>query len=162
MVFLWLVFHWGFYTSPFWLNWIIAIKHNLTVRKEIRFQPGKINRNVSQWATTAYLWKRCEKSFQNGLLDIWIMFYFFCNFTRYFTLSGTISKNTKKAPVLLMTAVCWWLYDGDSFEMFVSEPKDKRLNVVNSSPTSLSRHQHISSPTSVTNIDNCYHIGYMI
>ena len=63
--------------------------------------------------------------------------------------------------VMSVTSLCWWLYDGDWFEMLVAEWLCWRLfryvsdflNVLNRSPTSQTCHQHIWSPTSVTNID---------
>ena len=70
--------------------------------------------------------------------------------------------------VMLVTSLCWWLYDGDWFEMLVAESLCWRLfslcwwfsqciksviNIFNRSPTSQTCHQHIWSPTSVTNID---------
>ena len=70
--------------------------------------------------------------------------------------------------VMLVTSLCWWLYDGDWFEMVVTESLCWRLfslcwwisqyiksvnNILNWSPTSQTWHQHIWSPISVTNID---------
>ena len=70
--------------------------------------------------------------------------------------------------VMLVISLCWWLYDGDWFEMLVAESLCWRLfslcwwfsqciksvtNILNRSPTSQTCHQHIWSPTSVTNID---------
>ena len=64
------------------------------------------------------------------------------------------------ATVMLMTTLCWWFYDGDRFKNSVTEFICWRLfyagdffNVLNRSPTSETCHQHISSPTSATNID---------
>ena len=69
---------------------------------------------------------------------------------------------------MLVTSLCWWLYDGDWFEMLVAESLCWRLfslcwwfsqciksvtNILNRSPISQTCHQHIWSPTSVTNID---------
>ena len=61
----------------------------------------------------------------------------------------------------MVTSLCWWLYEGDWFEMLVTESLcwrlfryvDDFLNVLNRSPTSKTCHQHIWSQTSVTNID---------
>ena len=53
--------------------------------------------------------------------------------------------------VMLVTDFgCWWQnnYVGDFFRYV-----DDILNVLNRSPTSQTCHQHIWSPTSVTNID---------
>ena len=70
--------------------------------------------------------------------------------------------------VMLVTSLCWWLYDGDWFEMLVAESLCWRLfsvcwwfsqciksvtNILNRSPISYSFQQHIWSPTSVSNID---------
>ena len=70
--------------------------------------------------------------------------------------------------VMLVISLCWWLYDGDWFQMLVKESLWWRLfslcwlfsqciksviNILNRSPTSQICHQHIWSPTSVTNID---------
>ena len=69
---------------------------------------------------------------------------------------------------MLVTSLCWWLYDGDWFKMLVTESLCWWLfslcwwfslciksvtNILNRSPTSQTCHQHIWSPTSVTNID---------
>ena len=69
---------------------------------------------------------------------------------------------------MLATSLCWWLYDGDRFEMLVTESLcwwffslcwwffqciKSVTNILNRSPTSQTCHQHIWSPTSVTNID---------
>ena len=69
---------------------------------------------------------------------------------------------------MLVTSLCWWLYDGDWFQMLVAESLYWRLfslfwwvsqciksvtNILNRSPTSQTCHQHIWSPTSVANID---------
>ena len=70
--------------------------------------------------------------------------------------------------VMLVTSLCWWLYDDDWFEMLVAESLCWRLfplcpwfsqciksvtNILNRSTTSQTCHQLIWSPTSVTNID---------
>ena len=55
--------------------------------------------------------------------------------------------------VMLVTSLCWWLYDGDRFEMLVAECIKSVTNILNRSPTSQTCHQLIWSPTSVTNID---------
>ena len=63
--------------------------------------------------------------------------------------------------VILVTLLCWWLYDGDWIEMLEAESLRWRLfsscrwfsNVLNRSSTSQTCHQHIWSPTSVTNIN---------
>ena len=56
--------------------------------------------------------------------------------------------------VMLMTSLCWWLYDGDWFQIFrFSQCIKSVTNIMNRSPTSQTCHQHIWSPTSVTNID---------
>ena len=87
----------------------------------------------------------------------------------------TITKLELESPssgltvtVMLVTSLCWWLYDGDWFEMLVAESLCWWLfslcwwfsqciksvtNILNRSPTSQTCHQHIWSPTSVTNID---------
>ena len=67
-----------------------------------------------------------------------------------------------------MTSLCWWLYDGDWFQMLVAESLCWRFfsscwwfsqcvksvtNILNRSLTSQTCHQHIWSPTSVTIID---------
>ena len=56
---------------------------------------------------------------------------------------------------MLVTKLCWGLYDGDRFKMLVTESFYWRLfrYEFNRSPTSQTCHQHIASPTSVTNID---------
>ena len=76
--------------------------------------------------------------------------------------------HAKVVTVMLVTSLCWWLYDGDWFEMLVTESFCWRLfslcwwfsqciksviNILNRSPTPQICHQHIWSPTSVTNID---------
>jgi len=86
---------------------------------------------------------------------------------RYITLSPTslspISLNVNRWQW------CWWLYDGDWFQMLVAELLCWRLltlcwwfsqciisvtNIMNRSPTSQTCHQYIWSPTTVsTNID---------
>ena len=73
-----------------------------------------------------------------------------------------------RVTVMLVTSLCWWLYDGDWFEMLVAESLCWRFeslfwwfshciwsvtNILNRSLTSQTCHQHIWSPTSVTNID---------
>ena len=65
------------------------------------------------------------------------------------------------ATVMLVATSCWWLYDGDRLKMLVTESLFWLLfNVLNWSRISQSRHQHISSPISVMNIDeavfNCW------
>ena len=70
--------------------------------------------------------------------------------------------------VMLVTSLCWWLYDGDRFEMLVAESLCWWLfslcwwffkciksvtNILKRSSTSQTCHQHIWSPTSATNID---------
>ena len=70
--------------------------------------------------------------------------------------------------VMLVTSLCWWLYDGDWFQMLVAESLCWRLfslcwrfsqciksvtNILNRSPISQTCHQHILPQTSVTNID---------
>ena len=70
--------------------------------------------------------------------------------------------------VMFMTSLCWWLYDGDWFQMLVAKSLCWRLfslclrffqciksitNILNRSSTSQTCHQRIWSPTSVTNID---------
>ena len=63
--------------------------------------------------------------------------------------------------VMLVTSLCWWLYDGDRFEMLVTESLcwwfsqcfKSVTNILDRSPISQTCHQHIWSPTSVTNID---------
>jgi len=79
----------------------------------------------------------------------------------------TVILNSE-VTVMLVTSLCWWLYDGDWFQMLVSESLYWRLfslcwwfsqciksvtNILNRSSTSQSCHQHIQSPTSVTNSD---------
>ena len=62
---------------------------------------------------------------------------------------------------MLVTSLCWWLYDGDWFQMLVAESLcwwffqciKSVTNILNRSQTSQTCHQHIWSPTSVTNID---------
>ena len=69
---------------------------------------------------------------------------------------------------MLVTSLCWWLYDGDWFLMLVAESLCWRLfslcwwfsqciklviNILNRSSTSQACPQHVWSPTSVTNID---------
>ena len=54
-----------------------------------------------------------------------------------------------------------WLYDGDKFQMLVTESlcwwfslcNNSDISILNRSPTSQTCHQHIWSPTSVINID---------
>ena len=63
---------------------------------------------------------------------------------------------------MLVTSLCWWLYDSDWFEMLVAESLCWRLfswcwwfsqciksvtNILNQSPTSQTCHQHIWSPS---------------
>ena len=70
--------------------------------------------------------------------------------------------------MILVTSLCWWLYDGDWFQMLVAESFCWRLfllcwrfsqciksvtNILNRSPTSQTCHHHVWSQTSVTNID---------
>ena len=70
--------------------------------------------------------------------------------------------------VMLVTSLCWWLYDGDWFHMLVTESLCWRLfslcwwfshciksvaNILNRSPTSKTCYQLIWSQTSATNID---------
>ena len=70
--------------------------------------------------------------------------------------------------MILVTSLCWCLYDGDLFQMLVAESLCWRLfslcwwfsqciksviNIFNQSPASQTCHQYIWSPTSVTNID---------
>ena len=69
---------------------------------------------------------------------------------------------------MLVTSLCWWLYDDDWFQILVAEYLCWRLfslcwwfsqciksvtNILNRSPTFQTCEQHIWSPTSVTNID---------
>jgi len=66
---------------------------------------------------------------------------------------------------MLVTSLCWWLYDGDLFQMLVAESLYWRLfslcwwfsqyikSIMNGSSTSQTCHLHIWSPTFVTNID---------
>ena len=83
------------------------------------------------------------------------------------TTTGNVWTKTW-VTVMLVTSLCWWLYDGDRFEMLVAESSYWQLfslrslcfqciksvtNILNRSPTSQNCHQHIWSPTSVTNID---------
>ena len=78
---------------------------------------------------------------------------------------------------MLVTSLCWWLYDGDWFKMLVTESLCWWLfslcwwfslciksvtNILNRSPTSQSCHQHIWSPTSVTNIDVTIDMGVTV
>ena len=81
--------------------------------------------------------------------------------------TNTESSNLlDEVTVMLVTSLCWWLYDGDRFEMLVAESLCWRLfslcwwfsrfikwvtNILNRSPTSQTCNQHIWSPTSVTN-----------
>ena len=65
---------------------------------------------------------------------------------------------SETAMVMLMKILCWWLYDGDRFKMFVTHYVGEFLsvsvtNISNRSRISQSYHQHILSPTSVTNIN---------
>ena len=63
--------------------------------------------------------------------------------------------------VMLVTSLCWWLYDGDWYQILVAESLcwwfsrciKSVINILNRSPTSQTCHQNIWSPTSVTNID---------
>ena len=63
--------------------------------------------------------------------------------------------------VMLVTLVCWWLYDDDWFEMSVADHYvgdffryvGDFLNVLIRSPTSQTWRQHIWSTTSVADID---------
>ena len=78
-------------------------------------------------------------------------------FSRYALRSSSVHKMT----VMLVTSLCWWLYKGDWFQMFVAKSLSWRFSqciksvtiILNWSPTSQTCHQHIWSPTSVTNID---------
>ena len=69
---------------------------------------------------------------------------------------------------MLVTSLCWWLYDSDWFERLVAKSLCWRLfplcwwffqcmksvtNILNPSLASQTYHQHIWVPTSVTNID---------
>ena len=78
------------------------------------------------------------------------------------------NSNLKSVTAMLVTTLCWRLYDGDWFQMLMAESLCWRLfslcwrisqciksvtNILNRSPTSQTFHQHIWSPTSVTNID---------
>ena len=75
------------------------------------------------------------------------------------------AQTVQMVTVMLVTSLCWWLYDGDRFEMLVTESLcwwffslcwwffqciKSVTNILNRSPTS---YQHIWSPASVTNID---------
>ena len=60
---------------------------------------------------------------------------------------------TKWVTVLLVTSLCWWLYDGDWFQMLMAESLCDHYDDQNRSPTYQTCHQHIGYPKSVTNID---------
>ena len=77
-------------------------------------------------------------------------------------------RSTVSVTVMLATSLCWCLYDGDWFQMLVAKSLCWRLfslcwrfslciksvtNILNRLPTFQTCHQHIWSPTSVTNID---------
>ena len=77
-------------------------------------------------------------------------------------------RTANLVTVMLVTPLFCWLYDSDRFEMLMAESLCWRLfslcwrisqciksvtNILNRSPTSQTFHQHIWSPTSVTNID---------
>ena len=49
--------------------------------------------------------------------------------------------------VMLVTSICLWLF------LWISQCFKSVINILNRSPTSQTCHQHIWSPTSVTNID---------
>ena len=67
--------------------------------------------------------------------------------------------------VMLVTSWCWWLTVNDNFRMLATELRSWYPTLMlrdrgcwwpkwpKPSPTSKNCHQHISSPTSVTNID---------
>jgi len=86
-----------------------------------------------------------------------------------------IDVTFKTVTVMLVTSLCWWLYDGYWFQMLVAESLCWWLfslgwwflqfiksvtNILNRSPTSHTCHQHIRSPTSVTNIDVTFKTCY--
>ena len=79
---------------------------------------------------------------------------------------------------MLLTSLCWWLYDGDWFQMLVAEPLCWRLfslcwwfsqcnGLLNRSSISWIGHQHLKlvtniwSPTCVTNIDVTLYISLL-
>ena len=79
----------------------------------------------------------------------------------------TKGNSVSWVTVMLVTSLCWWLYDGDRFEMLVAESLCWRrfllcwwfsqsiesvAKILNRSPISQSCHQLIWSQTSVTNI----------
>ena len=101
--------------------------------------------------------------------------YFFMIFACFPRLENSITSQNSQivkfcltVTVILVTSLCWWLYDGDWFKMLVAESLCWWLfslcwwfsqciksvtNILNRSPSSQTCHQYIWSPTSVTNID---------
>ena len=81
------------------------------------------------------------------------------------TASNSVAESVLQVKVIMVTSSCWWIYDGDWFQMLVAESLCWRFfslcwwfsksftNILNRSPTSQTCHQHIWSPWSVTNID---------
>ena len=73
-------------------------------------------------------------------------------------------RSIRTVIVMLVTSLCWRLYNGDWFQMLIAESLCWRLsqciksvtNILNRSPTFQTCHQHIWSPTSVTNINVTY------
>ena len=63
---------------------------------------------------------------------------------------------------MLVTSLCWWLYDGDWFQMLVAESLcwrlsryvDDSLNVLNRSPTSWIGHQHLKPVTNTLGLQH--------
>ena len=76
-------------------------------------------------------------------------------------LSFWLDEDEDRRTLMLMTTLCWWFYDGDRFKMLVTDSLCRRLfrnendcyNILNWLTTSGTCHQHILSPTSVTDID---------
>ena len=79
------------------------------------------------------------------------------------TLESFIIKGSRifLVTVMMVASLCWWLYDGDWFEMLVAESLGWQLfslcwwfsQCIKLVPRSQTCHQHIWSPTYVTNID---------
>ena len=84
----------------------------------------------------------------------------------HFYITIVIKYSIIMVTVMLVTSLCWWLYDGDWFEMteslcwrlfslcwWFSQCIKSVTNILNRLPISQTCHQHIWSPISVTNID---------
>ena len=66
-------------------------------------------------------------------------------FSNYFHYSWLTASTV---TVMLVTTLCWWCYDGDRYNLLITKSLCLRLfSFLNRSPTSLTCHQHILSPS---------------